>query len=171
MTPLRKEPTNECPLQMCQTRLGGFERYIHHLLLSLVKENGFVLKLHVVLKCLPFPGNNDNNKNKLVNFWVQTLFHMHDIIILQPESRKRGAGLGTQGRPSRRQSNETYRDAVRRVMFARYKELEQKRGNNSQHIMYPSALLCVCPWFVCFVFLNQCFFFAAERCFCFMFFK
>ncbi|KAJ7316659.1 hypothetical protein JRQ81_002821 [Phrynocephalus forsythii] len=43
---------------------------------------------------------------------------------VEPESRKRGAGLGTQGRPSRRQSNETYRDAVRRVMFARYKELE-----------------------------------------------
>lgn len=43
---------------------------------------------------------------------------------LQAESRKKGAGLGTQGRPSRRQSNETYRDAVRRVMFARYKELE-----------------------------------------------
>ncbi|XP_028574465.2 RNA-binding protein 6 isoform X1 [Podarcis muralis] len=43
---------------------------------------------------------------------------------VEAESRKRGAGLGTQGRPSRRQSNETYRDAVRRVMFARYKELE-----------------------------------------------
>ncbi|XP_053149785.1 RNA-binding protein 6 isoform X2 [Hemicordylus capensis] len=43
---------------------------------------------------------------------------------VEAESRKKGAGLGTQGRPSRRQSNETYRDAVRRVMFARYKELE-----------------------------------------------
>ncbi|XP_026581454.1 RNA-binding protein 6 isoform X1 [Pseudonaja textilis] len=43
---------------------------------------------------------------------------------LEAENRKKGAGLGTQGRPSRRQSNETYRDAVRRVMFARYKELE-----------------------------------------------
>ncbi|XP_061473769.1 RNA-binding protein 6 isoform X2 [Rhineura floridana] len=43
---------------------------------------------------------------------------------VEPESRKKGAGLGTQARPSRRQSNETYRDAVRRVMFARYKELE-----------------------------------------------
>ncbi|XP_044307032.1 RNA-binding protein 6 isoform X1 [Varanus komodoensis] len=43
---------------------------------------------------------------------------------VEPENRKKGAGLGTQGRPSRRQSNETYRDAVRRVMFARYKELE-----------------------------------------------
>ncbi|KAG8128359.1 hypothetical protein E2320_015281, partial [Naja naja] len=43
---------------------------------------------------------------------------------VEAENRKKGAGLGTQGRPSRRQSNETYRDAVRRVMFARYKELE-----------------------------------------------
>nr|XP_060621726.1 RNA-binding protein 6 isoform X1 [Anolis sagrei ordinatus] len=43
---------------------------------------------------------------------------------VEPENRKRGAGLGTQGRANRRQSNETYRDAVRRVMFARYKELE-----------------------------------------------
>lgn len=44
--------------------------------------------------------------------------------LFQAENRKRGAGLGAQGRPNRRQSNETYRDAVRRVMFARYKELE-----------------------------------------------
>ncbi|XP_077182144.1 RNA-binding protein 6 [Paroedura picta] len=43
---------------------------------------------------------------------------------VEAESRKKGAGLGSQGRPNRRQSNETYRDAVRRVMFARYKELE-----------------------------------------------
>lgn len=43
---------------------------------------------------------------------------------VEAENRKKGAGLGTQGRPNRRQSNETYRDAVRRVMFARYKELE-----------------------------------------------
>ncbi|XP_048347528.1 RNA-binding protein 6 isoform X2 [Sphaerodactylus townsendi] len=43
---------------------------------------------------------------------------------VEAESRKKGAGLGSQGRPNRRQSNETYRDAVRRVMFARYKDLE-----------------------------------------------
>ncbi|XP_019360676.1 PREDICTED: RNA-binding protein 6 isoform X2 [Gavialis gangeticus] len=43
---------------------------------------------------------------------------------LEAENWKKGAGLGTQGKPSKRQSNETYRDAVRRVMFARYKELE-----------------------------------------------
>ena len=43
---------------------------------------------------------------------------------MEAENRKRGPGLGAQGRPNRRQSNETYRDAVRRVMFARYKELE-----------------------------------------------
>lgn len=39
------------------------------------------------------------------------------------EGRMRGPG-GTPGRTSKRQSNETYRDAVRRVMFARYKELD-----------------------------------------------
>lgn len=44
--------------------------------------------------------------------------------LFQAENQKRGPGLGAQGRPNRRQSNETYRDAVRRVMFARYKELE-----------------------------------------------
>ncbi|NWJ05916.1 RBM6 protein, partial [Crypturellus undulatus] len=40
------------------------------------------------------------------------------------ENQKKGAGFGAQGKASKRQSNETYRDAVRRVMFARYKELE-----------------------------------------------
>uniref|UniRef100_A0A8C0BY55 Pituitary adenylate cyclase-activating polypeptide n=1 Tax=Buteo japonicus TaxID=224669 RepID=A0A8C0BY55_9AVES len=44
--------------------------------------------------------------------------------LLAAENRKKGPGLGAQGKPSKRQSNETYRDAVRRVMFARYKELE-----------------------------------------------
>ncbi|KFV59425.1 RNA-binding protein 6, partial [Tyto alba] len=43
---------------------------------------------------------------------------------VEAENRKKGPGLGAQGKPSKRQSNETYRDAVRRVMFARYKELE-----------------------------------------------
>nr|BAE37785.1 unnamed protein product [Mus musculus] len=40
------------------------------------------------------------------------------------EGRMRGPGGGPPGRTSKRQSNETYRDAVRRVMFARYKELD-----------------------------------------------
>ncbi|XP_074054088.1 RNA-binding protein 6 isoform X1 [Macrotis lagotis] len=42
----------------------------------------------------------------------------------ETEGWSRGPGVGSQGKPSKRQSNETYRDAVRRVMFARYKELE-----------------------------------------------
>ena len=42
----------------------------------------------------------------------------------QAEGRMRGPGAGAPGRTSKRQSNETYRDAVRRVMFARYKELD-----------------------------------------------
>ncbi|XP_010613819.1 RNA-binding protein 6 isoform X1 [Fukomys damarensis] len=42
----------------------------------------------------------------------------------ETESRMRGPGVGVPGRTSKRQSNETYRDAVRRVMFARYKELD-----------------------------------------------
>ncbi|XP_010223790.1 PREDICTED: RNA-binding protein 6 [Tinamus guttatus] len=37
---------------------------------------------------------------------------------------QKGVGFGAQGKAGKRQSNETYRDAVRRVMFARYKELE-----------------------------------------------
>lgn len=45
-------------------------------------------------------------------------------VCLQAENRRKGPGLGTPGKPPKRQSNETYRDAVRRVMFARYKELE-----------------------------------------------
>ncbi|XP_005422465.1 RNA-binding protein 6 isoform X1 [Geospiza fortis] len=43
---------------------------------------------------------------------------------LEAENRRKGPGLGAPGKPPKRQSNETYRDAVRRVMFARYKELE-----------------------------------------------
>lgn len=43
---------------------------------------------------------------------------------MEAENRRKGPGLGAPGKPSKRQSNETYRDAVRRVMFARYKELE-----------------------------------------------
>lgn len=39
----------------------------------------------------------------------------------QTEGRMRGTGVGAPGRTSKRQSNETYRDAVRRVMFARNK--------------------------------------------------
>ncbi|NXS77835.1 RBM6 protein, partial [Erpornis zantholeuca] len=42
----------------------------------------------------------------------------------EAENRRKGPGLGAPGKPPKRQSNETYRDAVRRVMFARYKELE-----------------------------------------------
>ncbi|XP_069906895.1 RNA-binding protein 6 isoform X7 [Oryctolagus cuniculus] len=42
----------------------------------------------------------------------------------QTEGRMKGTGVGAPGRTSKRQSNETYRDAVRRVMFARYKELD-----------------------------------------------
>lgn len=45
-------------------------------------------------------------------------------VCLQAENRRKGPGLGAPGKPPKRQSNETYRDAVRRVMFARYKELE-----------------------------------------------
>ncbi|KAF6100873.1 RNA binding motif protein 6 [Phyllostomus discolor] len=42
----------------------------------------------------------------------------------ETEGRPRGPSAGAPGRPGKRQSNETYRDAVRRVMFARYKELD-----------------------------------------------
>ncbi|NWY37394.1 RBM6 protein, partial [Sylvia atricapilla] len=43
---------------------------------------------------------------------------------VEAENRRKGPGLGAPGKPPKRQSNETYRDAVRRVMFARYKELK-----------------------------------------------
>ncbi|XP_060060696.1 RNA-binding protein 6 isoform X2 [Erinaceus europaeus] len=42
----------------------------------------------------------------------------------EAEGLMKGPSVGTPGRTSKRQSNETYRDAVRRVMFARYKELD-----------------------------------------------
>ncbi|KAM6169672.1 RNA-binding protein 6 [Rhynchocyon petersi] len=42
----------------------------------------------------------------------------------EAEGRMKGPNVGAPGRTSKRQSNETYRDAVRRVMFARYKELD-----------------------------------------------
>lgn len=64
-------------------------------------------------------------------YWFRNLeanfIHRACLIVclfLQTEGRMRGPGVGAPGRTSKRQSNETYRDAVRRVMFARYKELD-----------------------------------------------
>uniref|UniRef100_A0A8D0G6F6 RNA binding motif protein 6 n=1 Tax=Sphenodon punctatus TaxID=8508 RepID=A0A8D0G6F6_SPHPU len=54
---------------------------------------------------------------------------------VEAESRKKGAGLGTQGKSSKRQSNETYRDAVRRVMFARY-------NTHSPHLSFSVSVSC-----------------------------
>ncbi|TKC35750.1 hypothetical protein EI555_015299 [Monodon monoceros] len=63
-------------------------------------------------------GNELNTPGKLTE--PTSLF----VFVLQTESRMRGPNVGAPGRTSKRQSNETYRDAVRRVMFARYKELD-----------------------------------------------
>ncbi|KFR14778.1 RNA-binding protein 6, partial [Opisthocomus hoazin] len=70
--------------------------------------------------------NNKGNRMVQSTGWKKGFGHNQQGTTspMDAENRKKGPGLGAQGKPSKRQSNETYRDAVRRVMFARYKELE-----------------------------------------------
>ncbi|NXK23250.1 RBM6 protein, partial [Arenaria interpres] len=70
--------------------------------------------------------NNKGNRTLQSTGWKKGFGHNQQGTAspLEAENRKKGPGLGAPGKPSKRQSNETYRDAVRRVMFARYKELE-----------------------------------------------
>ncbi|NWV04353.1 RBM6 protein, partial [Ptilonorhynchus violaceus] len=75
------------------------------------------------------PRIDSNNKgNRMVQSpgWKKGFGHNQQGTTspLEAENRRKGPGLGAPGKPPKRQSNETYRDAVRRVMFARYKELE-----------------------------------------------
>ncbi|NXI93378.1 RBM6 protein, partial [Psophia crepitans] len=70
--------------------------------------------------------NNKGNRMLQSTGWKKGFGHNQQGTAspVEVENRKKGPGLGAPGKPSKRQSNETYRDAVRRVMFARYKELE-----------------------------------------------
>ncbi|NWS57105.1 RBM6 protein, partial [Chunga burmeisteri] len=70
--------------------------------------------------------NNKGNRVLQSTGWKKGFGHNQQGTTspMEAENRKKGPGVGAQGKPSKRQSNETYRDAVRRVMFARYKELE-----------------------------------------------
>ncbi|NXO97502.1 RBM6 protein, partial [Certhia brachydactyla] len=75
------------------------------------------------------PRLDSNNKgNRMVQSpgWKKGFGHSQQGTAspVEAENRRKGPGLGAPGKPPKRQSNETYRDAVRRVMFARYKELE-----------------------------------------------
>ncbi|NWV75681.1 RBM6 protein, partial [Dasyornis broadbenti] len=75
------------------------------------------------------PRIDSNNKgNRMVQSpgWKKGFGHNQQgtASAVEAENRRKGPGLGAPGKPPKRQSNETYRDAVRRVMFARYKELE-----------------------------------------------
>ncbi|NXA02556.1 RBM6 protein, partial [Nesospiza acunhae] len=75
------------------------------------------------------PRLDSNNKgNRMVQSpgWKKGFGHNQQGTAspVEAENRRKGPGLGGPGKPPKRQSNETYRDAVRRVMFARYKELE-----------------------------------------------
>ncbi|NWI96612.1 RBM6 protein, partial [Pitta sordida] len=75
------------------------------------------------------PRIDSNNKgNRMVQSpgWKRGFGHNQQGTAspMEAENRRKGPGLGAPGKPPKRQSNETYRDAVRRVMFARYKELE-----------------------------------------------
>ncbi|NXA97104.1 RBM6 protein, partial [Melanocharis versteri] len=75
------------------------------------------------------PRLDSNNKgNRMVQSpgWKKGFGHNQQGTAspVEAENRRKGPGLGAPGKPPKRQSNETYRDAVRRVMFARYKELE-----------------------------------------------
>ncbi|KFO90116.1 RNA-binding protein 6 [Buceros rhinoceros silvestris] len=70
--------------------------------------------------------NNKGNRMLQSPGWKKGFGHNQQgtTSLVEAENQKKGPGLGAAGKPSKRQSNETYRDAVRRVMFARYKELE-----------------------------------------------
>ncbi|NXI54564.1 RBM6 protein, partial [Chloroceryle aenea] len=72
--------------------------------------------------------DNNNKGNRMLQSpgWKKGFGHNQQSTTspVEAENRKKGPGLGAPGKPTKRQSNETYRDAVRRVMFARYKELE-----------------------------------------------
>ncbi|NWS31474.1 RBM6 protein, partial [Polioptila caerulea] len=72
--------------------------------------------------------DNNNKGNRMVQSpgWKKGFGHNQQGTAspVEAENRRKGPGLGAPGKPPKRQSNETYRDAVRRVMFARYKELE-----------------------------------------------
>ncbi|XP_072790965.1 RNA-binding protein 6 isoform X3 [Taeniopygia guttata] len=75
------------------------------------------------------PRLDSNNKgNRMVQSpgWKKGFGHNQQGTAspVEADNRRKGPGLGAPGKPPKRQSNETYRDAVRRVMFARYKELE-----------------------------------------------
>ncbi|NXR77646.1 RBM6 protein, partial [Pycnonotus jocosus] len=75
------------------------------------------------------PRLDSNNKgNRMVQSpgWKKGFGHNQQGTAspVEAENRRKGPGLGAPGKPPKRQSNETYRDAVRRVMFARYKELK-----------------------------------------------
>ncbi|NXL13635.1 RBM6 protein, partial [Setophaga kirtlandii] len=75
------------------------------------------------------PRLDSNNKgNRMVQSpgWKKGFGHNQQGTAspVEAENRRKGPVLGAPGKPPKRQSNETYRDAVRRVMFARYKELE-----------------------------------------------
>ncbi|NXB81424.1 RBM6 protein, partial [Donacobius atricapilla] len=70
--------------------------------------------------------NNKGNRTVQSPGWKKGFGHNQQGTAspVEAENRRKGPGLGAPGKPPKRQSNETYRDAVRRVMFARYKELK-----------------------------------------------
>ncbi|NWH39682.1 RBM6 protein, partial [Chloropsis hardwickii] len=73
-----------------------------------------------------YDSNNKGNRMVQSPGWKKGFGHNQQGTAspVEAENRRKGPGLGAPGKPPKRQSNETYRDAVRRVMFARYKELE-----------------------------------------------
>ncbi|KFP72809.1 RNA-binding protein 6, partial [Acanthisitta chloris] len=73
-----------------------------------------------------YDSNNKGNRMVQSPGWKKCFGHNQQGTVspMEAENRRKAPGLGAPGKPPKRQSNETYRDAVRRVMFARYKELE-----------------------------------------------
>ncbi|NXQ37082.1 RBM6 protein, partial [Alaudala cheleensis] len=72
------------------------------------------------------PSNNKGNRMVQSPGWKKGFGYNQQGTAspVEADNRRKGPGLGAPGKPPKRQSNETYRDAVRRVMFARYKELQ-----------------------------------------------
>lgn len=50
--------------------------------------------------------------------------HRPAVISLQAQLRAKGAGLGTKGSSYGLSASDTYKDAVRKAMFARFTEME-----------------------------------------------
>lgn len=55
---------------------------------------------------------------------LHTRLTLNPVLCLQAQLRTKGAGLGTKGSSYSLSASDTYKDAVRKAMFARFTEIE-----------------------------------------------